>query len=72
MKYEVICEIFSNCSGKAFPFFEEVDETKLDEYIQQRIQDSASFERTDMADGSIIYDIDSHGVKERFTFTPVD
>ena len=70
MKYEVICEIFSNCSGKARPFFEEVDGTELEEYIKQRTQGEASYERTDLPDGSIIYNIDSHGIRERFTFTP--
>ena len=70
MKYEVICEIFSNCSGKARHFFEEVDARNLDAYIRQRVRGDAVFTRTDLPDGSVVYDVDSHGIRERFTFTP--
>lgn len=70
MRYEVICELFNNCSGKARPFFEEVEGRGVAEFIRSRTEHADSVERTDLPDGSIVYDVVDHGVRQRYTFTP--
>ena len=75
--YETVWEVFNKCANNQMRdvFIDEVelDENDLEAYLRRKIRDKAlTFEKLVGADGSIIYDIDASGMKERFSFTPVD
>ena len=75
-EYETVWEIFNLCANNQMRdvFIEEIelDEDKLEDYIRGKIKDQElTMERTDMPDGSIIFDIAATGIKERFSFTEI-
>lgn len=70
MKYEVIREIFSTCSGKSTPYLSEVDTDNLDSYLESQIEEGVStYEKTDLGNGTIVYNVLTHNLRERYTFT---
>ncbi len=76
-EYETVWEIFNECANNQMRdvFIDEItlDEEKLEEYIRTKIRDKAlELERTQQADGTVIFDIDASGIKQRFSFTPID
>ncbi len=76
-EYETVWEVFNECANNQMRdvFINEVmvEETALEEYIRRKIQDKAlTLERCDMPDGSVIFDIDATGIRQRFSFTPID
>ena len=53
-------------------FFEEVETADTEEYVKSFLKEKdASISRDDRPDGTIIYDVDIAGLRQRFTFTPV-
>lgn len=69
--YEMIREIFNECSGNQMRdvFFSEVSTDNLDELVKQFCEGSiVEMERTDKADGAIIYDIVTDGMRQRIGF----
>ena len=71
-EYEVVHEIFNQCSGNQMRdvFIEEAAISDLDAYVKSRhTEKSASFEREDLADGTIVYHVDIAGLLQRYTFT---
>ena len=75
--YETVWEIFNKCANNQMRdvFIDEVelDEDGMEDYLRGKIRDKGlTFEKTVCEDGSVIYDIDASGMKERFSFTPVD
>lgn len=73
MRYELCREIFNSCSGNqmrdVFFSFEELTDT--DAYIKERYsEEHSSIEKTVKEDGSIIYDLVTDGLRERYGFTP--
>jgi len=75
MTYELIREIFNKCSGNQMRdvFVEEVttDDTRtwLNAYLAGK---EVQIEESHNPDGSIIYDVDIAGLRQRFSFTPQD
>ena len=70
-KYEVIREIFNNCSGNQMRdvFFSEVSIDSTDEFVKQFCEGSViELERTDNPDGTIIYDLVTDGMRQRISF----
>ena len=44
----------------------------LEEYVKSRHKEgSASFEREDLADGTVIYHVNTSGILQRYTFTEI-
>ncbi len=77
MHYEVIREIFNQCSGNQMRdvFVDEVDldEAGIDKYMDQyRIGAEVEEEREVTSSGDIIYNIVSDGLRQRVGFTKVD
>jgi hypothetical protein len=71
-KFEMIHEIFNSCSGNQMRDIEivEVDEGDVETHVQVHIDDpNAKVERYETVDGTIIYDIDILGQRQRYSFT---
>ncbi len=76
-EYETVWEIFNECANNQMRdvFIDEIvlDDGALEDYLRGKIRDKElQLERTDQPDGTVIYDIMATGVKQRFSFTPID
>lgn len=72
--YEMIWEIFNNCSGNQMRdvHIEEVETDDPEKFVMSKFKDdppSCEFETA--ADGSLVYNIVSHGLRQRFSFTEI-
>ena len=74
-EYEAVWEIFNLCSGNQMRdvFFEEIAVENLDQYIEEKFQGEEHFvyEKSALEDGSIVYDIMTSKIKQRYTFTEI-
>ena len=73
-EYEVIHEIFFFFSNNQMRdvFFEEVMIEDLEAYIRGKHKDSdLKMEREELADGTIIYHVESAGISQRYSFTEI-
>lgn len=75
-EYETVWEIFNECANNQMRdiFIDEVmvEEQDLEGYIRSKIRDKQlELSRTDQEDGSVIFDINATGIKQRFSFTPI-
>ena len=73
-EYEVVHEIFNECANNQMRdvFFEEVEIDDLEQYILSKHKDQyVSLEREDLADGSVIYNVNTSGMLQRYTFTEI-
>jgi hypothetical protein len=73
-EYEMIREIFNNCSGNQMRDVEittvETDDT--DAFLRVYLKETeADIERIDAAPGTVIYEVSIAGLRERFSFTEV-
>jgi len=69
--YEVIREIFNECSGNQMRdvFISEVAVDDTDEYVKSFCTGTIiNIIRTDRADGTIVYDIETDGMQQRIGF----
>ena len=71
-EYEMIREIFNNCSGNQMRDVDittiETDDT--DAFLQEYLRGSdAEIERIDAGNGTVIYEVVIAGIKERFSFS---
>ena len=68
--YETIWEIFNKCPNNQMRdvFIDEVEVADTDAYIRQKFQDkNATWEKSVLPDGTIVYDINASGISQRFT-----
>lgn len=73
-EYEVVHEIFNECANNQMRdvFFEEVMIEDLETYIRSRHKDKdLKLEREDLADGTVIYHVETSGISQRYTFTEI-
>lgn len=73
-EYEVVHEIFNECANNQMRdvFFEEVMIDDLEAYIRGKHKDkNLKIEREELADGTIIYHVDTSGISQRYTFTEI-
>ena len=73
-EYEVVHEIFNQCSGNQMRdvFIEETVIADLEAYVTSRHKDGEfTFEREDLADGTVIYHVNTSGILQRYTFTEI-
>lgn len=71
-EYEVVHEIFNECANNQMRdvFFEEVMIDDLEAYIRGKHKDRAlKLEREELADGTILYHVNTSGILQRYTFT---
>ena len=72
--YETIWEIFNKCPNNQMRdvFIDEVEVADTDAYIRQKLQDkNATWEKSVLPDGTIVYDINASGILQRFSFTEI-
>ena len=72
--YETIWKIFNKCPNNQMRdvFIDEVEVADTDAYIRQKFQDkNATWEKSVLPDGTIVYDINASGILQRFSFTEI-
>ena len=72
--YETVWEIFNKCANNQMRdiFIDEIETDDTDAYVRAKIKDQyLTWEKSILEDGTIVYDIDATGTKERFSFTEV-
>ncbi len=53
-------------------FIDEIETEDIEAYLREKFKGKeVVFERTDMPDGTIVYDITAAGIKERYSFTEI-
>ena len=74
MEYELIREIFNKCSGNQMRdvFVEEITTDDPRKWVENYLSGKTiSIEEYKNPDGSIVFDVDISGLKQRFSFTPI-
>ena len=68
-EYETVWEIFNECANNQMRdvFFDEIETDDPEAYIRQKLK----YEKTVEADGSLVFDIETSGIRQRFTFTEI-
>ena len=67
-EYEVVHEIFNQCSGNQMrDVF--IEEAQIADVKSRHKEGSASFEREDLADGTVMFHVNVAGLLQRYTFT---
>lgn len=72
--YEAVWEIFNLCSNNQMRdvFIEELELENPEEYVRAKFKDKEFVcEKTELPDGSIVFDIMTTGIKQRYTFTEI-
>ena len=74
--YETVWEIFNECANNQMRdvFFDEIEleESEMEDFLRRKIRDKdLTFERSVTKDGTIIFDIDASGIRQRFSFTEI-
>ena len=73
-EYEVIWEIFNKCPRNQMRdvFVEEVEIKDPEEYIRKKFQrKDVAYDKTVLADGTIVFDITTSQIKQRCSFTEI-
>lgn len=73
-EYEVVHEIFNECANNQMRdvFFEEVMIADPEQYIRSKHRDKdLKMEREELADGTIVYHVNTSGIAQRYTFTEI-
>ena len=74
-EYEVVHEIFNQCANNQMRdvFIEEVPIADLEQYVVSRHQGERDFTygREDLADGTVIYHVNTSNLMESNTFTEI-
>ena len=71
-EYEMIQELFDNCSMQAQSSFFEIETDDLDAFMHEKRYIMPNCEWTkDEVDGSIVYDIYQADIHSRYTFTEI-
>ncbi len=72
--YEAIWEIFNQCPNNQMRdiFIDEIEIEDVDQFIHEKFKGKdVIFERTDLADGTIVYNITASGIRERYSFSEI-
>ena len=71
--FEMIRELFNNCSGMAIPIVEEIEAEDLLQFLKDNkyIMPNYQWERTEMPDGTVVFDVSVKGTRSRYTFTRI-
>ena len=74
--YEVIHEILNLCPGNQMRdvFIEEIqlpEDVDLEEYVREKLKNEGELkiERTDRADGSVVFDVMTAAIHQKYTFS---
>ena len=72
--YEAIWEIFNQCPNNQMRdiFIDEIEIEDTDQFVRDKFKGKdVTFDRTDLEDGTIIYDIVASGIRQRYSFTEI-
>lgn len=72
--YEAIWEIFNQCPNNQMRdvFIDEVEIEDTDAFIEKKFQGKqVSWDKSVLADGTIVYEIDASGIHQRYSFTEI-
>lgn len=72
--YEAVWEIFNECANNQMRdvFFEEIETDDIEGWLHRKFKGKeVVFERSVFPDGTIVYDIDASGIKQRYSFTEI-
>ena len=72
MRYEMIREIFNRCSGNQMRdvFVQTVETDDPEQYLKDILKGrEVKLEKTEFADGSVVFNADIAGLRQRFSFT---
>ena len=72
MRYEMIREIFNLCSGNQMRdvFVQTVETDDPEQYLKDILSGKeVEIEKTELSDGSIVFDVETAGLRQRFSFT---
>ena len=73
-EYEVVHEIFNECANNQMRdvFVEELELDDLEEYIRNKFKGKeVTCEKSVLPDGSLVFDIVTSGIRQRYTFTEI-
>ena len=73
-EYETVWEIFNKCPNNQMRdvFIEEIQCEDPEEYIRQKFADKVlQYDKTVQPDGTIVFDIVTSGIKQRYTFKEI-
>lgn len=73
-EYEAVWEIFNQCPNNQMRdvFFEELSLDDPEEYLRQKFKGKeVAWEKTVLADGTLVFDIQASGIRQRYTFTEI-
>ena len=73
-EYEAVWEIFNLCSGNQMRdvFVEELEIEDLDAFIKNKFKgEDVSYEKSILEEGTVIYDIRTSDISQRYSFTEI-
>ena len=73
-EYEVIWEIFNKCPRNQMRdvFVEELELENPEEYVKEKFKGGeASYEKTVLDDGTLVFDIQTSQIRQRCSFTEI-
>ena len=75
-EYETVWEIFNECANNQMRdvFIDEVEleEDGLEDFLRRKFRDkTVTFEKTVQDNGTVLFDIDASGIRQRYSFTPI-
>ena len=75
MQYEMIREIFNKCANNQMRdvFVEEIETDDPKRYMEEYLEGKADeIEVNALKNGDVIVDVNVSGLRQRFSFTPID
>lgn len=73
-EYEAVWEIFNSCANNQMRdvFFEELELVDPEQYILEKFKDKElKYEKSVQEDGTIVFDITTSGIRQRYSFTEI-
>ena len=75
MQYEMIREIYNKCANNQMRdvFVEEIETDDPKRYVEEYLEGKADeIEVNALKNGDVIVDVNVSGLRQRFSFTPID
>lgn len=72
--YETVWEIFNECANNQMRdvFIDEIETDDIEGFLKRKFKGKeVTYEKSVLADGTIVYDIDASGTKQRYSFTEI-
>lgn len=73
-EYEAVWEIFNQCANNQMRdvFIEEIQTEDPEQFVKAKFKGKeVQYEKTALADGTIVFDIVASGLKQRYTFSEI-